>query len=125
MSISGPLAICQLLESTFLNLSGYASLLASNAARMRICAGKQKELLEFGLRRSQGADGAMSAARYAYLGGFDSTSNVSKLDNFEIIMVVLTGVSSMLVTILVLIGTHFVFEIGDKRFVCLFVHPLK
>jgi hypothetical protein len=53
MSVVGPLALCQLVESTFLNLAGYSSLVATNAARMRLCAGEDKELLEFGLRRAQ------------------------------------------------------------------------
>ena len=83
MSVSGPLALCQLVESTFLNLTGYASLLATNAARMRLCVGPKTALLEFGLRRAQGCDGAMSAARYAFLGGFNSTSNVGDLHPFN------------------------------------------
>jgi len=42
-----------LLETPFVNLINYASLVATNAARHRFVAGKSKTLLEFGLRRAQ------------------------------------------------------------------------
>ncbi|CAN0458367.1 unnamed protein product, partial [Laminaria digitata] len=49
----GPLAVTQLLETPLLNLINYPSLIATNAARLRMAAGPDKGMLEFGLRRAQ------------------------------------------------------------------------
>jgi nicotinate phosphoribosyltransferase len=84
MRVEGPLLVVQLLETTFLTMVNYASLVATNAARHRRVAGKDKMLLEFGLRRAQGPDGGISASKYCYLGGFDATSNVDAGRRFGI-----------------------------------------
>lgn len=84
MIIEGPVAVVQLLETPFVNLVNYASLVTTNAARHRFVAGKSKTLLEFGLRRAQGPDGGISASKYCYVGGFDATSNVAAGKLFNI-----------------------------------------
>nr|ABR16460.1 unknown [Picea sitchensis] len=82
--VEGPIAVVQLLETPFVNLVNYASLVTTNAARHRRVAGSSKILLEFGLRRAQGPDGGISASKYCYLGGFDATSNVDAGRRFGI-----------------------------------------
>jgi nicotinate phosphoribosyltransferase len=75
LRIRGPLLQAQIVESVMLTVIGFQTLVATKAARVVEAAGGSP-ILEFGLRRSQGPDGAISAARAAYIGGVAATSNV-------------------------------------------------
>lgn len=75
LRVRGPIIEGQLVETALLNILNFQTLIATKAAR--ICEAAQGEaVLEFGLRRAQGADGALAASRAAYLGGCAATSNV-------------------------------------------------
>ncbi|KAL4585796.1 hypothetical protein LXL04_010422 [Taraxacum kok-saghyz] len=52
MRIEGLVAVVQLLETPFVNLINFASLVTTNATIHRFVAGKDKLLLEFGLQRA-------------------------------------------------------------------------
>ncbi len=73
--VKGPIIPCQILETSLLNMINFQTLIATKAARLRLAAG-DKSILEFGLRRAQGADGGISASWASYIGGCDATSNV-------------------------------------------------
>lgn len=74
VKIHAPLIEAQLIESILLNIINFQSLIATKTARIYL-ASKKGSVLEFGLRRAQGVDGAMSASRAAYIGGAVATSN--------------------------------------------------
>lgn len=73
--VRAPLLDAQLIETALLTIVNYQTLIATKTSRIRLAAGSD-ELLEFGLRRSHGLDGGLSASRAAYIGGADATSNV-------------------------------------------------
>ncbi len=73
--VQGPLLQAQLLESVFLNIINFQTLIATKAARI-VFAAKNDPVIEFGLRRAHGIDGAFSASRAAFIGGCQGTSNV-------------------------------------------------
>ena len=73
--VKGPILQCQLLETALLNIIKFQTLIATKASRVALAA-RDEPVLEFGLRRAQGIDGALAASRAAYLGGCSATSNV-------------------------------------------------
>lgn len=81
--VKGPLIQCQLLETPLLNIINFQTLIATKSARVNLAA-KGEPVLEFGLRRAQGIDGALAASRASYIGGCSSTSNVMAGKLFDI-----------------------------------------
>ena len=75
MRVEAPLPQAQLIESALLNFLNFQTLIATKSARVVHAAGSDAQVLEFGLRRAQGPDGAMSASRAAFIGGCTATSN--------------------------------------------------
>ncbi len=83
MEVEGPLIQCQLIETYLLNSFNFPTLCATKANRMWLTSGKQP-ILEFGLRRAQGPNGAMTASEAAMVGGCAGTSNVLAGKKFKI-----------------------------------------
>ncbi|MDR2542925.1 MAG: nicotinate phosphoribosyltransferase [Treponema sp.] len=72
--VEGTLIECQIIEGMILNIINFQTLIATKTCRIWL-ASKKGSVMEFGLRRAQGPDGALSASRAAFIGGASGTSN--------------------------------------------------
>jgi len=87
VEVTAPIAQAQLFETLLINQVGFPSLVATKAARMRDVVereGDGQALVEFGSRRAHGTDAGVKAARAAYVGGFDGTSNEAAAEAFDV-----------------------------------------
>ncbi|GGJ75591.1 nicotinate phosphoribosyltransferase [Deinococcus aquiradiocola] len=75
LTVTAPLWEAQLIETALLNTLNFQTLIATKAARC-VSVMDGGTLVEFGTRRAQGPDGALGAARAAFIGGAAATSNV-------------------------------------------------
>jgi nicotinate phosphoribosyltransferase len=75
LEVRAPIAEAQLVEGAVLNLCHLQTLQASKAARCVLAAGG-RPVVDFGMRRSQGLDAALQAARAGYIAGIAATSDV-------------------------------------------------
>lgn len=75
LTVKAPIIEAQIAETAILTFLNHQTLIASKAAK--ICAAARGgAVMEFGLRRAQGADAGIYGARAAIIGGCASTSNV-------------------------------------------------
>lgn len=74
LTIRAPMVQAQLVETAILTFVNHETLIASKAAK--ICHEAGGGVMEFGLRRAQGADAGIYGARAAMIGGCVGTSNV-------------------------------------------------
>lgn len=83
LRVEADLVEAQIIEGLLLNTINFQSLIATKTARVWLASGRGK-IMEFGLRRAQGPDGAMSASRAAFIGGAYGTSNTLAGKEFRI-----------------------------------------
>jgi nicotinate phosphoribosyltransferase len=83
LQVIAPLPEAQFVETRLINLLNFQTTIASKAARSVLVA-PGKLLVDFGLRRAQGAEAGLMAARATYLAGFSGTSTVLASQRFEI-----------------------------------------
>jgi nicotinate phosphoribosyltransferase len=83
LQVIAPLPEAQFVETRLINLLNFQTTVASKAARSVLVA-PGKLLVDFGLRRAQGAEAGLMAARATYIAGFSGASTVLAGQRFEI-----------------------------------------
>jgi len=83
LRVKAPILEAQLIETTLLNLVNHQTLIATKASRV-VSAAQGGAVMEFGLRRAQGADAGIWGARAAVIAGCAGTSNVLTGQMFDI-----------------------------------------
>lgn len=74
LRVTAPIAEAQLIETGLLAIVHFQTLIASKAARVTTAAAG-RPVIEFGSRRAHGIEATVLAARAAFIGGCDGTSN--------------------------------------------------
>ena len=74
LRITGPVVVCQIVETYLLSLLTFQTMVATKAARV-VQAAQGRGVLEFGSRRAHGPQAGLLAARASYLAGCTGTSN--------------------------------------------------
>jgi len=80
VQVSGPVIEAQILETLLINILNFQTMVASKASRLCLAA-RQRQVVDFGMRRAHSPQAGVEAARAAFIGGCDGTSNV--LAGFE------------------------------------------
>ena len=75
LSVTAPIIEAQIVETFLLNTINLQTTIATKASRV-VYAAKNKPVVDFSLRRTQGTDAGMKAARASYIAGCAGTSNV-------------------------------------------------
>ncbi len=75
LELTAPIIQGQLVETFIINAVNFGVIIATKASRC-VYAARGRNLVDFSLRRTHGADAGIQAARACYIAGFSSTSNV-------------------------------------------------
>ncbi|HVH73046.1 MAG TPA: nicotinate phosphoribosyltransferase, partial [Candidatus Dormibacteraeota bacterium] len=83
LRVTGPIAEAQLAETSLLSILHFQTLIASKASRITTAAAG-RPVVEFGSRRAHGMEAGVLAARAAFVGGCEGTSNTFASRRFGI-----------------------------------------